>query len=168
MCWPELSQSGSFFFNFSLLLSPQWRIRNQATYPSLRWSSSRGLLLLQKGHSGQSTSYDRSTALTLTKYGLPSLILFNQLATGNFRSNSHASSNFLKLLPTLTLTCVFLFKDCPEFDLVFDNAFDQWVAGSAGEKCTFIQILHHTCQRYSPTRKPEFINCQSKLLGGKI
>uniref|UniRef100_A0A3Q3L4H9 Syntaxin-binding protein 6 n=1 Tax=Mastacembelus armatus TaxID=205130 RepID=A0A3Q3L4H9_9TELE len=52
------------------------------------------------------------------------------------------------------------------FDLMFDNAFDQWVAGSAGEKCTFIQILHHTCQRYSSARKPEFVNCQSKLLGG--
>ncbi|XP_073339420.1 syntaxin-binding protein 6 [Pagrus major] len=57
-------------------------------------------------------------------------------------------------------------KDSPEFDLTFENAFDQWVAGSAGEKCTFIQILHHTCQRYSSARKPEFINCQSKLLGG--
>ncbi|KAJ8341149.1 hypothetical protein SKAU_G00334400 [Synaphobranchus kaupii] len=57
-------------------------------------------------------------------------------------------------------------RDCPEFDLVFDNAFDQWVASSAGEKCTFIQILHHTCQRYSVERKPEFFNCQSKLLGG--
>ncbi|GAA6213388.1 syntaxin-binding protein 6 isoform X5 [Lates japonicus] len=56
-------------------------------------------------------------------------------------------------------------KDCPEFDLMFDNAFDQWVAGSAGEKCTFIQILHHTCQRHSSARKPEFVNCQSKLLG---
>ncbi|KAM9433321.1 syntaxin-binding protein 6-like isoform 1-T1 [Salvelinus alpinus] len=56
-------------------------------------------------------------------------------------------------------------KDCPEFDLAFDNAFDQWVAGSAGEKCTFIQILHHTCQRYSSQSKPEFVNCQSKLLG---
>ncbi|XP_035530391.1 syntaxin-binding protein 6 isoform X1 [Morone saxatilis] len=56
-------------------------------------------------------------------------------------------------------------KDCPEFDLMFENAFDQWVAGSAGEKCTFIQILHHTCQRYSLARKPEFVNCQSKLLG---
>lgn len=58
-------------------------------------------------------------------------------------------------------------KDCPEFDLMFENAFDQWVAGSAGEKCTFIQVLHHACQRYSSARKPEFINCQSKLLGGK-
>ncbi|XP_057714624.1 syntaxin-binding protein 6 [Corythoichthys intestinalis] len=57
-------------------------------------------------------------------------------------------------------------KDSPEFDLTFDNAFDQWVAGSAGEKCTFIQILHHTCQRYIPTRKPDFVNCQTKLLGG--
>lgn len=66
----------------------------------------------------------------------------------------------------LLLTGV-LFQDCPEFDLVFENAFDQWSAGSAGEKCTFIQILHHTCQRYCSARKPEFINCQSKLMGGK-
>ncbi|XP_028294579.1 syntaxin-binding protein 6 isoform X1 [Gouania willdenowi] len=56
-------------------------------------------------------------------------------------------------------------KDCPEFDMTFDSGLDQWVAGSAGEKCTFIQILHHTCQRYSSARKPEFVNCQSKLLG---
>ncbi|XP_067335435.1 syntaxin-binding protein 6 isoform X1 [Channa argus] len=56
-------------------------------------------------------------------------------------------------------------KDSPEFDLMFDNAFDQWVAGSAGEKCTFIQILHHTCQRYNSMPKPEFVNCQAKLLG---
>ncbi|CAL9686618.1 unnamed protein product [Knipowitschia caucasica] len=57
-------------------------------------------------------------------------------------------------------------KDCPEFDLMFDTAFDQWVASSSGEKCTFIQILHHTCQRYCSTRKPDFLNCQTKLLGG--
>lgn len=57
-------------------------------------------------------------------------------------------------------------KDCPEFDLVFDNAMDQWVASSSGEKCTFIQILHHTCQRYCSSRKPDFLNCQAKLLGG--
>lgn len=61
-----------------------------------------------------------------------------------------------------------LSQDCPEFDLMFENAFDQWSAGSSGEKCTFIQILHHTCQRYCSARKPEFINCQSKLLGGKM
>ncbi|XP_060790576.1 syntaxin-binding protein 6 [Neoarius graeffei] len=57
-------------------------------------------------------------------------------------------------------------KDCPEFDLTFENAFDQWVAGSAGDKCMFVQVLHNTCQRYSAERKPEFVNCQSKLLGG--
>ncbi|XP_023698944.1 syntaxin-binding protein 6 isoform X3 [Paramormyrops kingsleyae] len=57
-------------------------------------------------------------------------------------------------------------RDCPEFDLEFDNASDQWVAGSAGEKCMFVQVLHHTCQRHSGERKPEFVNCQSKLLGG--
>uniref|UniRef100_A0AAZ3QK57 Syntaxin binding protein 6 (amisyn) n=1 Tax=Oncorhynchus tshawytscha TaxID=74940 RepID=A0AAZ3QK57_ONCTS len=69
-------------------------------------------------------------------------------------------------LSLLLCFCISLYKDCPEFDLAFDNAFDQWVAGSAGEKCTFIQILHHTCQRYSSQSKPEFVNCQSKLLGG--
>ncbi|XP_056446462.1 syntaxin-binding protein 6 isoform X2 [Gadus chalcogrammus] len=57
-------------------------------------------------------------------------------------------------------------RDCPEFDLTFDNAFDQWAASSAGEKCTFVQILHHTCQRYTPNKKPEFVNCQAKLMGG--
>ncbi|XP_067312339.1 syntaxin-binding protein 6 [Pseudorasbora parva] len=57
-------------------------------------------------------------------------------------------------------------RDCPEFDLIFENGSDQWIAGSAGEKCMFVQILHHTCQRYVPERKPEFINCSSKLLGG--
>ncbi|XP_059908685.1 syntaxin-binding protein 6 isoform X1 [Gadus macrocephalus] len=56
-------------------------------------------------------------------------------------------------------------RDCPEFDLTFDNAFDQWAASSAGEKCTFVQILHHTCQRYTPNKKPEFVNCQAKLMG---
>ncbi|KAF5909601.1 syntaxin-binding protein 6 isoform X1, partial [Clarias magur] len=57
-------------------------------------------------------------------------------------------------------------RDCPEFDLTFENAFDQWVAGSAGDKGVFVQVLHNTCQRYSAERKPEFVNCQSKLLGG--
>jgi len=61
----------------------------------------------------------------------------------------------------------FRVQDCPEFDLMFDNAFDQWSASSAGEKCIFVQILHHTCQRYTPARKPEFVNCQAKLMGGK-
>lgn len=59
-------------------------------------------------------------------------------------------------------------QDCPEFDLTFENAFDQWVAGSAGDKCMFVQVLHNTCQRYSAERKPEFVNCQSKLLGGEL
>ncbi|XP_016387314.1 syntaxin-binding protein 6-like [Sinocyclocheilus rhinocerous] len=57
-------------------------------------------------------------------------------------------------------------RDCPEFDLIFENGSDQWTAGSAGEKCVFVQVLHHTCQRFIPERKPEFINCPSKLLGG--
>ncbi|XP_071760535.1 syntaxin binding protein 6 (amisyn), like [Centroberyx gerrardi] len=39
-------------------------------------------------------------------------------------------------------------KDSPEFDLVFDNALDQWVASSAAEKCIFVQILYHACQTY--------------------
>lgn len=57
-------------------------------------------------------------------------------------------------------------RDSAEFDLLFENAFDQWVASTASEKCTFFQILHHTCQRYLTDRKPEFINCQSKIMGG--
>ncbi|XP_054475083.1 syntaxin binding protein 6 (amisyn), like [Anoplopoma fimbria] len=39
-------------------------------------------------------------------------------------------------------------KDSPEFDLVFDNAVDQWVASSSAEKCIFVQILYHACQTY--------------------
>ncbi|XP_076612820.1 syntaxin binding protein 6 (amisyn), like isoform X2 [Chaetodon auriga] len=39
-------------------------------------------------------------------------------------------------------------KDSPEFDLVFDNAVDQWIASSSAEKCIFIQILYHACQTY--------------------
>ncbi|KAM6130849.1 syntaxin-binding protein 6 isoform 2-T2 [Pterocles gutturalis] len=56
-------------------------------------------------------------------------------------------------------------RDSPEFDLLFENAFDQWVASTASEKCTFFQVLHHTCQRYLTDKKPEFINCQSKIMG---
>lgn len=39
-------------------------------------------------------------------------------------------------------------KDSPEFDLLFDNAEDQWVASSSAEKCIFVQILYHACQTY--------------------
>ncbi|KAM4666400.1 syntaxin-binding protein 6 isoform 3-T3 [Amazona ochrocephala] len=56
-------------------------------------------------------------------------------------------------------------RDSPEFDLLFENAFDQWVASTASEKSTFFQVLHHTCQRYLTDKKPEFINCQSKIMG---
>uniref|UniRef100_A0A3Q2XYU6 Syntaxin binding protein 6 (amisyn), like n=1 Tax=Hippocampus comes TaxID=109280 RepID=A0A3Q2XYU6_HIPCM len=101
-------------------------------------------------------------------------------------------------------------KDSPEFDLVFVNAVDQWVASSAAEKCILVQILYRACQTYwagkagslvkagrrvshqdggagpmdSPPgpssgtvkarrksyvapRPPEFINCSSKLTGGR-
>ncbi|NP_001083144.1 syntaxin binding protein 6 L homeolog isoform X1 [Xenopus laevis] len=57
-------------------------------------------------------------------------------------------------------------RESPEFDLQFDNGFDQWVASSGSEKFTFFQILYHTCQRYLPERKPEFINCPPKLFSG--
>ncbi|XP_061853647.1 syntaxin-binding protein 6 isoform X1 [Colius striatus] len=57
-------------------------------------------------------------------------------------------------------------RDSPEFDLLFENAFDQWVASTASEKYTFFQVLHNTCQRYLTDKKPEFINCQSKIMGG--
>ncbi|KAG8560648.1 hypothetical protein GDO81_015063 [Engystomops pustulosus] len=57
-------------------------------------------------------------------------------------------------------------RESPEFDLQFDTAADQWVASSGSEKFTFFQILHHTCQRYLSDRKPEFINCQSRLFSG--
>ena len=85
-------------------------------------------------------------------------------------------------------------QDCPEFDLVFDRSFDQWVAGSDAEKCMFIQVLYHACQNNwmckegpanpGEVRDPQkpggsegrkgpavprtnFINCQSKLMEGK-
>ncbi|KAE8587512.1 hypothetical protein XENTR_v10022001 [Xenopus tropicalis] len=57
-------------------------------------------------------------------------------------------------------------RESPEFDLQFDNASDQWVASSGSEKFTFFQILYHTCQRHLSDRKPEFINCPSKLFSG--
>ncbi|XP_028808979.1 syntaxin binding protein 6 (amisyn), like [Denticeps clupeoides] len=83
-------------------------------------------------------------------------------------------------------------KDSPEFDLTFDRSCDQWVAGSAAEKCMFIQVLFHACRHYwegkagqtnpgqpgeqpasgsqegrkAPVvpRHPDFVNCQSKLM----
>ncbi|XP_056624480.1 syntaxin-binding protein 6 [Triplophysa dalaica] len=57
-------------------------------------------------------------------------------------------------------------RDCPEFDLTFENGTDQWTASSAGEKSMFIQILHHTCQRHTSGKKPDFINCDPKVTGG--
>lgn len=44
--------------------------------------------------------------------------------------------------------CLFPFKDTPEFDLVFDNTVDQWVANSSADKCIFVQILYHGCLTY--------------------
>lgn len=115
------------------------------------------------------TSYGRSMALTRTKYVISSLL--QQLLLFGALLGQPDNCWFKYLLSDFSHSCLssagILSKDSPEFDLTFENAFDQWVAGSAGEKCTFIQILHHTCQRYSSARKPEFINCQSKLLGGK-
>uniref|UniRef100_A0A9J8AKX9 Syntaxin binding protein 6 (amisyn), like n=2 Tax=Cyprinus carpio TaxID=7962 RepID=A0A9J8AKX9_CYPCA len=84
-------------------------------------------------------------------------------------------------------------KDTPEFDLVFDRTTDQWLAGSAAEKCMFVQVLYHACQNYCKAKlaqaNPEspadqktpgttenkkspgapsqtnFVNCQPKLMG---
>ncbi|KAG9344727.1 hypothetical protein JZ751_010414, partial [Albula glossodonta] len=61
---------------------------------------------------------------------------------------------------------LYITKDCPEFDLVFDGGSDQWQASSSVEKSLFIQVLHRYCQKHCKGRKPEFINCPSKLLGG--
>ncbi|CAL8315211.1 unnamed protein product [Merluccius merluccius] len=41
------------------------------------------------------------------------------------------------------------YKDCPEFDLVFDNTLDQWVCSSSAEKCLFILVLYQAYQTYS-------------------
>uniref|UniRef100_A0A8C5F3V7 Syntaxin binding protein 6 (amisyn), like n=1 Tax=Gadus morhua TaxID=8049 RepID=A0A8C5F3V7_GADMO len=71
-------------------------------------------------------------------------------------------------------------KDCPDFDLVFDNTVDQWLCSSSAEKCIFILILYQAYKTYSggptgppvclrkscvPARGTEFINCQPKLTG---
>ena len=48
----------------------------------------------------------------------------------------------------ILVSCTLRFQDSPEFDLVFDNAVDQWVASSSAEKCIFVQILYHACQTY--------------------
>ncbi|AWP19595.1 putative syntaxin-binding protein 6-like [Scophthalmus maximus] len=48
-------------------------------------------------------------------------------------------------------------KDSPEFDLVFDNAVDQWVASSSAEKCIFVQILYHACQTYWMGKKGSLV-----------
>lgn len=48
----------------------------------------------------------------------------------------------------LKLEYPLLFQDSPEFDLVFNNGVDQWVANSSAEKCIFVQILYHACQTY--------------------
>lgn len=100
----------------------------------------------------------------------PNRVSHNHLKCGWHRASSFlflssysCHTFFLSLFFSLPVTS----QDCPEFDLTFENAFDQWVAGSAGDKCVFVQVLHNTCQRYSAERKPEFVNCQSKLLGGE-
>lgn len=57
-------------------------------------------------------------------------------------------------------------KDSPEFDLLFDNTEDQWVASSAAEKCIFVQILYHACQTYWDG-KAGSLGKSSKLSKGK-
>lgn len=77
---------------------------------------------------------------------------------------------------------------------MLDRTSDQWEASSAAEKCMFVQVLYHACKNYweanpgnsaslgdqkipgatenkksqSETKQTEFINCQPKLMGGKI
>ncbi|XP_032820133.1 syntaxin-binding protein 6-like [Petromyzon marinus] len=57
-------------------------------------------------------------------------------------------------------------QDCPELDLLFDSAQDQWVASSTSEKNTFLQVLHNTCQRYRTNGMPTFANVPARLLSG--
>uniref|UniRef100_UPI00358E523F syntaxin-binding protein 6-like n=1 Tax=Myxine glutinosa TaxID=7769 RepID=UPI00358E523F len=54
-----------------------------------------------------------------------------------------------------------------EFDLIFDECHDQWSASSSAEKDTFLQILYHTCQRYS-SPVPSFVNCPPHCLTGTV
>ncbi|XP_024147757.1 syntaxin binding protein 6 (amisyn), like [Oryzias melastigma] len=49
-------------------------------------------------------------------------------------------------------------KDTPEFDLVFDNAVDQWVASSSPEKCIFIQVLYRACQTHWESKAGSLVN----------
>uniref|UniRef100_UPI00358E777E syntaxin-binding protein 6 n=1 Tax=Myxine glutinosa TaxID=7769 RepID=UPI00358E777E len=56
-------------------------------------------------------------------------------------------------------------RECPEFDLLFDNAYDLWVASSSVEKRAFLQVLYTTCSTNLPHR-PSFVNCQAQIIGG--
>uniref|UniRef100_A0A8D3B6D7 Syntaxin binding protein 6 (amisyn), like n=1 Tax=Scophthalmus maximus TaxID=52904 RepID=A0A8D3B6D7_SCOMX len=59
-------------------------------------------------------------------------------------------------------------KDSPEFDLVFDNAVDQWVASSSAEKCIFVQILYHACQTYWMGKKGSLVKAGKLGRVGKM
>ncbi|XP_077567700.1 syntaxin binding protein 6 (amisyn), like [Stigmatopora nigra] len=61
-------------------------------------------------------------------------------------------------------------KDSPEFDLVFINTVDQWVANSAAEKCILIHILHSACQNYWRRRTGSLnkVNRKSSLKVGAV
>lgn len=61
------------------------------------------------------------------------------------QQDTTTNSNVDVLAPT---SCPMFLQDSPEFDLVFDNSVDQWVATSSAEKCIFVQILYHACQVY--------------------
>ncbi|XP_061610828.1 syntaxin binding protein 6 (amisyn), like [Phyllopteryx taeniolatus] len=56
-------------------------------------------------------------------------------------------------------------KDSPEFDLVFVNAVDQWVATSAAEKCIFVQILYRACQTYWEGKPGSLIKASRRVSG---
>lgn len=79
---------------------------------------------------------------------------------------------------------------------MLDRTSDQWEASSAAEKCMFVQVLYHACKNYweanpgqinpsshgdqkipgapenkkshGETLRTKFVNCQPKLMGGKI
>lgn len=87
------------------------------------------------GPSGRWSSSDRSTASTQTR----SVAAFG---------DSLLTSRFIHRCMSMSVFCTLLFQDSPEFDLVFYNAVDQWVASSSAEKCIFVQILYHACQTY--------------------
>lgn len=88
------------------------------------------------GPSGELNNSNRSTGLTPTRSAAVPVVSLHYISY----AFSCSPALFVFLCPPL--------QDSPEFDLVFDNAVDQWVASSSADKCIFVQILYHACQTH--------------------